>query len=145
MNNWTSLPAFGTYAVSCLVLCTLMLFIWVYSGAVRNQVKSTPNAEDAGRFGASLADIDPPTIARVLRAHANAQASIVPFLLIGLIYVLVGGPRGAAQAYFGIFCVARVLHAVTYLAALQPWRTLSFVVGFGALLGLLLHTAWLLM
>jgi hypothetical protein len=41
--------------------------------------------------GAAVAEIDPPIVARILRAHRNAEATIYPFLLLGLVYVLAGG------------------------------------------------------
>jgi uncharacterized MAPEG superfamily protein len=141
LNN----PAFVAYALTCLALSCNLMFLWAYSGAVRNKAKSTPNPEDASRFGAALSDMDPPAIARVLRAHANAQASIVPFLALGLVYVLSGGPPGAAITYFAVFTVARWLHSWAYLGARQPLRTLFFVVASMPLLALMVHVAWLLL
>jgi prostaglandin-E synthase 1 len=140
LNN----PAFVAYALTCVALSCNLLFLWAYSGAARNKVKSTPNPEDAARFGATLGDIDPPGIARVLRAHANAQASIVPFLALGLVYVLAGGPLGPAVLYFAVFTVARWLHSWAYLGARQPLRTIVFVVASLSLLALTVHVVWLL-
>jgi microsomal prostaglandin-E synthase 1 len=144
MNNWLGNPTFASYAIACVVLCGNLLFLWVYSGATRNKVKSTPNAEDVTRFGGTLAPMDPPEIARVLRAHANAQASIYPFLSLGLLFVLAGGAFGPGTTYFAIFSTARLLHSYAYLAAKQPWRTLFFVVGLLATLALMVHLLWLL-
>jgi prostaglandin-E synthase 1 len=110
-------PAFIAYAVTVIVLSLDMLFLWGYSGAVRGRAKATPNA------------VEPPEIARVLRAHANAAANIVPFAILGLVYVLAGAPPMTAAIVFGIFALARIAHAFAYLNAKQPWRTLSFVVG----------------
>jgi uncharacterized MAPEG superfamily protein len=121
-------PAFIAYAVTVIVLSLDMLFLWGYSGAVRGRAKATPNAEDA-RGSAKLVEVEPPEIARVLRAHANAAANIVPFAILGLVYVLAGAPPMTAAIVFGIFALARIAHAFAYLNAKQPWRTLSFVVG----------------
>jgi uncharacterized MAPEG superfamily protein len=101
--NLSNHPAFVAYAITCVALCCNLIFLWAYSGAARSKAKSTPNPEDASRFSSRLADVDPPEIARVLRAHANAQATIVPFLALGLVYVLAGGPPGAAAWYFTVF------------------------------------------
>lgn len=144
MNNWLGNPTFVAYAISCVVLCGNLLFLWGYSGAARNKTKSTPNKEDSARFGATLAPIDPPEIARVLRAHSNAQASIYPFLALGLVYVLAGGTSGPGTAYFAVFCLARLLHSYAYLTAKQPWRTVFFVVGSLATFVLMGHVVWLL-
>jgi prostaglandin-E synthase 1 len=137
-------PTFTAFAITCLLLCINLLFLWIYSGAKRHRFKSTPNVEDATRFGAALAQADPPEISRVLRAHSNAQASIYPFVVLGLIYLLAGGAAGPATFYFVVFCLARLLHSYAYLSARQPLRTISFIVGLLATVGLLLHTAWLL-
>ena len=140
LNN----PTFVAYALACVALSCNLMFLWAYSGAARNKAKSTPNSEDTTRFASTLADIDPPEIARVLRAHANAQASIVPFLALGLVYVLAGGQLGAAAVYFTVFTVARWLHSWAYLGARQPLRTIFFVVASLPLLALTVHVVWLL-
>jgi prostaglandin-E synthase 1 len=131
-------PAFGVYAVTALVLCANLLFLWGYSGAVRGKTKTSMNPEDAARFGAPLRDTDPPEVARVLRAHANAQASIYPFLFLGLVFVLAGGSPTAAKIIFGIFVAARLLHSAVYLAGKQPWRTVFFIVAGVATLALMI-------
>ena len=117
------------YAITCLVLSANLLFLWGYSGATRGRSKTAINPEDAARFGAPLAEFDPPAVARVLRAHANAQAAIYPFLLLGLVYVLLGGAPERATIIFAVFTVARVAHSIAYLSAKQPWRTVFFIIG----------------
>ena len=145
MNNSLNTPAFIAYAITCLVLCANLLFLWAYSGAMRGKSKTSPNAEDVARFGGAMAEVDPPAVARVMRAHRNAQASIYPFLFLGLVYLLAGGTAGPATGFFGVFTIARLLHSFTYLKAIQPWRTASFVVGGVTILALMLYIAWLLL
>ena len=137
-------PAFAAYALCSLVLIANLFFLWAYSGAVRGKTRTAINPEDSERFKAKLVDSDPPEVARVLRAHANAQAIVYPFLFLGLLYVLMGGSAGVGAAMFGIFTVFRLLHSVFYLAALQPWRTLSFVVSGLTAAALLLDVAWMM-
>jgi microsomal prostaglandin-E synthase 1 len=144
MNNWLNNPAFIVYAITCLVLCVNLLFLWGYSGAARSKTKTAMNDEDAVRFGASLTQIDPPEVARILRAHRNAQASIYPFLFLGLVFVLAGGPAGTATVIFGIFTGARLLHSIFYLAGKQPWRTIFFSVGGLTTIALMLDIVWLM-
>jgi microsomal prostaglandin-E synthase 1 len=121
--------AFLAYAVACVVLVINMLVLWVYSGVVRARTRIAVNPEDAARFGVPLSDVDPPPVARVLRAHGNAQATIFPFLLLGLVFVLIDGPAEAALVLFTIFTVARIAHSVSYLRGNQPLRTLFFAAG----------------
>lgn len=144
MNDWLSNPSFRIYAITSLVLCLNLLFLWGYSGATRTKTKSSPNEEDIAKFGGALNEIDPPPVARVLRAHRNAQASIYPFLFLGLVFVLAGGGYVTATILFGTFTAARLLHSVVYLKGKQPWRTLCFVVGMFATFALIVDIGWLL-
>lgn len=135
MSNLASNPAFLAYAASLLVLSLNLLVLWAYSGAVRGKTKTTPNEEDAAR-GSKLVPDNPPEVARVLRAHSNAMANIVPFAILGLVFVLAGGSGTAAAALFGVFTFARLAHSFAYLGGKQPWRTVSF--GLGAVTTLVL-------
>lgn len=146
MQTMLNNPTFVAYAIACLVLCVNLLFLWGYSARVRGTTKTVLNSEDSESVakGAKLVESDPPEVARVLRAHRNAEASIYPFFCLGLIFVLVGGPAMHAKIMFGVFAGARILHSIVYLAGKQPWRTLSFVVGVLTLLGLIGEIAWML-
>ncbi len=144
MNNFQGNPAFVAYAVACLVLCANLIFLWAFSGATRGKTRTAINAEDAARFGGTLVEVDPPEVARVLRAHANAQASIYPFLFLGLVFVLLGGGAGFAETIFGIFTVARLAHSYVYLKGRQPWRSIFFIIGGLATIALMLDIIWLL-
>ncbi|MBL8287991.1 MAG: MAPEG family protein [Rubrivivax sp.] len=145
MNSISNSPGFLPFALAAVVLCINLLWLWAHSGSARNTAKATPNAEDAALFGGTLADIDPPPIARVLRAHANAQASIYPFLVLGALYLAAEGGRLPALIYCSVFCAARVIHSFAYLAGRQPWRTIAFVTGFAATGVLMVHVLWLLL
>jgi uncharacterized MAPEG superfamily protein len=131
-------PAFVAYAITAVVLIVNLIFLWSLSGVTRGRTGKVPNAEDVAAFKAELSDIDPPGVARVLRAHANAGATIYPFLFLGLIYVMAGGSNTVATAIFATFAVARWLHSIFYLSARQPWRTIAFTVSGLALLALLI-------
>ena len=130
MNDWIKNPTFIYYTITCLILTTNLLFLWVYSGFVRAKVKTTVNKEDASRFGgAAVTQTEPEPIARVLRAHTNAEANIYPFLFLGIIFVLAGGNATTAAIIFGVFALARLLHSFAFLKGLQPWRTIFFSIG----------------
>jgi uncharacterized MAPEG superfamily protein len=144
MNNSLSNPAFVAYAITCVILSVNVLFLWGYSGFVRYQTKTVMNEEDAVRYGMPLAETDPPAVARVLRVHANAEASIYPFLVLGLVFVLAGGGVRTGAIIFGIFTGARLLHSICYLRGMQPWRTNFFSVGLLATVALIVAIIWLL-
>src|ERR1700734_4142340 len=144
MHSLLSEPAFVAYAVMGLILSLNMIGVWAYSGVVRGKTKTSINKEDAERFKAPLVDHDPPEVARVLRAHANAQANIYPFLFLGLLFVLAGGSATSAEIIFGVFPLARISPSFVYLAGKQPWRTISFIVGGIATLALMVSLVLLL-
>lgn len=125
------------YAITCLVLSLNLLLLWVSSGAVRARSAIAINPEDGARYGAPASDVDPPAVARILRVHRNAEATIYPFLFIGLLYVLAGGGAGVAIPIFTIFTIARIAHSILYLKAKQPGRTISFAISLLALIVLM--------
>jgi microsomal prostaglandin-E synthase 1 len=128
VQQLASNPAFLAYAVSLMVLSLNLSVLWAYSAVVRAKSKTTPNEEDARR-GTTVVPDNPPEVARVLRAHTNAMANIVPFAILGLVYVLAGASGTAAAAIFGVFTASRLAHTFAYLGGRQPWRTLSFTLG----------------
>ena len=95
------------------------------------------NLEDGARYGAHVSELDPPAVARLLRAHRNAEATIYPFLLLGLVYVLAGGGAAIAIPIFATFTVARIAHSIVYLRAMQPWRTIAFAASLFAIIALM--------
>jgi prostaglandin-E synthase 1 len=130
-------PAFLGYVFTCLVLSLNLLMLWVSSGALRAKGGVAINPEDGARYGAPVSELDPPAVARLLRAHRNAEATIYPFLLLGLLYVLAGGGAGIAVPIFATFIAARIVHSIAYLKAMQPWRTVAFAVSLLAILALM--------
>lgn len=135
-------PVFLAYAITCVVLCLDLLMLWVSSGAIRAKGGVAINPEDGARYGVPVSEINPPTVARLLRAHRNAEATIYPFLLLGLLYVLAGGGAAIAISIFTIFVVARIVHSIVYLKAMQPWRSIAFAVSLLAivvLMGAVVH------
>jgi len=131
MPNLAANPALVAYAVALIVLSLNLLLLWGYSGSVRGKTKTTPNTEDASSVskGSQVVDVEPPEVARVLRAHANAAANILPFALLGLVYVLAGAAGLVPTIVFAVFTVARVGHSFAYVSGKQPWRSMFFTIG----------------
>src|SRR5258707_15153884 len=96
-------PTFLAYGLTCVVLSLNLVGLWVFSGAIRARGGVAINPEDGARYGARVSESDPPDVARFLRAHRNAEATIFPFLLLGLVYVLAGGGVGIAVPIFAAF------------------------------------------
>ena len=138
-------PAFLPYVFTCLVLSLNLLVLWVASGAIRARGGVAINPEDGARYGAPVSEFDPPAVARLLRAHRNAEATIYPFLLLGLVYVLAGGAASVAVPVFAVFIVARIAHSIVYLKAMQPWRTIAFTASLLATLALMVAVVHVLL
>ena len=65
------------------------------------------------------------------RCHLNDLENVIPFILIGLLYVTTSPTLSTAVLHFRLFTGSRLFHSVAYLLPLpQPARGLSFVIGF---------------
>jgi prostaglandin-E synthase 1 len=124
-----SLPGFRLYALCVIVLILKMNATGIFTAMTRSRLKVALNAEDAARFGAQLTTTEHPDVDRVLRAHRNDLENIPSFFLLGLIAVMVGAPLLGMQITFIAFTAARVVHTVSYVKAMQPWRSMSFGIG----------------
>jgi microsomal prostaglandin-E synthase 1 len=146
MQTMSHNPAFVAYAISVLALSVNLLALWGYSGFARVQSKMVINPEDANPSrSTSLAPSDPPEVARVLRAHANAMATIFPFAMLGWLFVALDGDATIARIIFAVFVAARFAHSVVYIKGLQPWRTMAFVVSILAIIALCGNVVWRLL
>lgn len=136
MTEMLASAAFHAYVCSAAFTVIKLVTLAFATIAFRTKSKSTMLPEDAAKFGSILVERDVPVVERIKRAHANALENELPFLAIGLVYVLVGASDTGAIVYFGVFIAARLLHTVFYLAKLQPFRSLMFAIGALALLGM---------
>jgi uncharacterized MAPEG superfamily protein len=136
---------FFAYGLTALFLSLNLLLLWISSGALRARGGVAINPEDGARYGVPVSETDPPAVARVLRVHRNAEATIYPFLVLGLVYVLVGGSVQIAAPILAIFTLSRIAHSIVYLKAMQPWRTLTFATSLLSILALMVADLRLLL
>jgi len=140
----TSDPVFTVFAVCAAVLCIKMIAVGHFTGLTRIRRQVYLNPEDARTFSKieEFASVEHPDVERGLRAHRNDLESTLPFLAIGLVYVLVGPPVLLAQVLLIAFTVLRCAFSVFYLRALQPWRSASFTLGELCLVIMLVQILW---
>ena len=131
---------FRIFAACSFVLCLLMFALGAITAARRASQKTYANSEDkkvspeGSEFNQGN---DPPEVTRVMRAHRNLIESLLPFSILGVIYVISGASLLGAEICFIGFTVVRVLHAIVYLKGLQPWRTMFFGFGLLAMMGMM--------
>merc|ERR1712133_313404 len=87
------------------------------------------NPEDLPLGNKPRVDFDDPQVERIRRAQQNDIENIVPFILIGGLY-LTSNP--VSKILFRTFTAARFAHTFFYLGSIsQPWRFLAFLIGLG--------------
>jgi uncharacterized MAPEG superfamily protein len=127
------------YALMAIILSLKMFAIGVVQGLARAGAKKFANPEDAKMFGAELVPQEVPTVQRANNAWRNDLENIPIFLILALVYVIAGLSPRAFIAYSVIFTVARILHTIFYLKAMQPWRTIAFTIGAVAMFSLIIQ------
>jgi len=131
--------AFQAYAITSSLLAAELIILAFMTGGARSKSKKYVNPEDAKTFKGDVADRDSPETIRAQRMHMNLLENAVPFFVVGALYVVTGASKTGAYGYFGTFLVARLLHPIFYMKAIQPFRTLMFAIGALAILGMAFH------
>ena len=76
-------------------------------------------------------------VGRAKRAHANMVENLVPFAALALAVVVAGKTSGMTATAAELFLVARLVHALAYIAGIAWVRTLGFAGGVVAMVMLL--------
>lgn len=77
----------------------------------------------------------PPWVHRANRAHINNVQVFAPFAALVLIAHTTGQSNEMTAMWAMIFFWARIAHAIVHLLGIAYIRTLAFLIGFAALLG----------
>lgn len=119
------------FTLCAATLCLLLLGLAFHTGTIRGFLeKSFNNPEDAAMGAGKREGEDGPKTQRWIRAHRNAMENFVPFAVLGyLLAVQLEHSLFWAWA-FVIYTGLRIIHAVAYINAKQPFRTLSFAGGW---------------
>jgi uncharacterized MAPEG superfamily protein len=125
-----------TFPLWCLFFAALMLVLTKMPVAVAMQRSSEkgydnrhPRAQQAALTGWG---------ARAMAAHNNMFEAF-PLFAAGVLVAQVTNLHGSLiDLLAGIFIVSRIAYTLLYLADLHALRSLSWIIGFGCCLGLLL-------
>ncbi len=127
------------YALTAIVLAIKMAAISVVQGRARASAGVFTNPEDAKAFGAKEASEEAPAVQRASKAWRNDLENIPMFLIVAWVYVAAGLSAVPFVIYCLVFMVARIGHTIFYLNAIQPARTIAFMVGALVFLALIIH------
>jgi uncharacterized MAPEG superfamily protein len=118
--------SFVTTPFWCLLIVAVLPFVLAGAGAYfRIQQLGSLDANHPRVQALELRG----TAARAYAAQQNAWEALSLFGVAVLVAHLAGADPGTSAIAAVVFVVARLLHAVTYIADLAPARTLVFVVG----------------
>jgi uncharacterized MAPEG superfamily protein len=111
------------------------------TAAMRGKLKRFINKEDADWLAGHHVDVDDPAVQRIFRAHRNDLEALVPFMIVGALYVWSGASPSVGIAYFTAFLMARFAHTFAYVGGHARMRRnmftiawlLNFIIGIHAL------------
>ena len=121
-------PALQLFGLTYLILVLKMVAVGWSTSFYRIRDKQFATPEDYALQGLKPKSTVHEDIERTRRAHRNDLENILPYFGVGLLYALTNPSITSARVFFIGYTVARVLHSICYLASLQPWRTIAFMV-----------------
>jgi uncharacterized MAPEG superfamily protein len=140
MSEIAALPAFQALVVISVLLALKMAAVAFVTAKARFDSKVVLNPEDAPvNPGAQARSEEADSTLRAKRAHLNDVENIPVFMILALLFTFTGCSATAGWTYFGVYFVARMLHTIFYLRAVQPWRTAAFAIGQLTQLGIMVQ------
>jgi uncharacterized MAPEG superfamily protein len=141
MDSWK------IYGLTVVVLFLKMLVAVLVQGYGRWQHRGFNNPEDAVLFdklfgkkpdAAQWSEL----VDRAQRVLNNDGENVPIFLFMALVYLQLGcWPQGLGL-YMPLFAIGRIVHMISYLKSLQPWRNLSYQLGLWVTFAMALHIVW---
>jgi len=120
--------AFAFYAGLLIVKVMIMSFL---TSINRFSRKAFANPEDIAHDKRLKVNTADPDVERVRRAHLNDLENVIPFLIVGLLYIYTSPAYETALLLFRVYAVARFLHTFVYAVypVRQPARAIAWFVG----------------
>ncbi|ELR14907.1 MAPEG domain containing protein [Acanthamoeba castellanii str. Neff] len=144
-QTFLSDPVFATYVLCVVILTVKMLVVSFNVTRLRLSLKAFKYEEDYVKAPKEKAKelltktANHPRITRAYGLHTNDMENIYVFYTIGLLFALTSPSVFYAKALLWTYTGARVLHTVFYLASVQPWRAVSYLVHVVAQVLMLVH------
>ncbi|XP_062534786.1 microsomal glutathione S-transferase 1-like [Armigeres subalbatus] len=121
---------FKSYIFWSAVLGLKMLVMSILTSTKRHAKKAYASPEDVPKGVKSVTS--DPDVERIRRAHLNDLENILPFFVIGFLYLFTNPSVLVATNLFRAVAVARIVHTLVYAVFVipQPARGLSWMVGY---------------
>ena len=103
----------------------------IFFFCIRFETSAFANPEDQGKKKVRIDE----RVERVRRVHQNDLENIPIFCIVAFLFVHTNPPPSAAY-YFYTFTVSRLIHTLSYLFAIQPFRAIAFFVGVLSTVGM---------
>jgi uncharacterized MAPEG superfamily protein len=133
-------PAVRLFAVVYLLLVLKMAAVGVNTSVLRLSRKVFATPEDYRLQGLPPRQTRDEDIERVRRAHQNDLENILPFFVVGFLFLMTRPSMVAAWIYGVGYLVVRTLHSIFYIRSMQPHRTIAFTAGSLLALAMLVQT-----
>jgi uncharacterized membrane protein YecN with MAPEG domain len=141
MDSWK------IYGLTVVVLFVKMFAAVLVQGYGRFRDRGFNNPEDAAMFD-KLFGSNPTAsgqnelVDRAQSVLRNDGENIPIFLFIAMTYIQLGCWQQGIAIYLPLFAIGRIVHMVSYLKALQPWRNLSYQLGLWVAFIMSGHIVW---
>uniref|UniRef100_H2Y964 Microsomal glutathione S-transferase 1 n=1 Tax=Ciona savignyi TaxID=51511 RepID=H2Y964_CIOSA len=118
-----------------------MMLMSTLTSVYRLRTSAFANEEDARTFGSTTKGkpfvYTNAAVERVRRCHLNDIENIIPFVIIGFLYVLTEPAIDTAIFHFQLFAGCRIAHMFCYLISIpQPSRFVFYAAGYFATLSM---------
>jgi len=146
----TSAPLLGSFALSCLIISSRMYIIGALTAFHRRQRNEVIVPEDAIFLSK---DEDKPLMSgevisdRFSNIHRNDMESVLPWFMMACNFILAAlkSSNLSVHQYFGIgffvvFAIQRIVYSIIYAFGLQPWRSITYHIGFICTIIMMVYT-----
>lgn len=106
---------FMLFSIILIVESIKTLFLGTTAAFNRKIVGHFLNEEDATLLGGKAVEIDHATPGRFFRAQRNNIENLLPFLILGSLYLISGASMLSGAIYFSVFFLARLAHTFAYI------------------------------
>jgi uncharacterized MAPEG superfamily protein len=139
----SSSPAFvAAFATVLVLLAFKAQVLAAATAATRGKLKKFATEEDAAWLGGVYSNPDDERVQRIFRAHRNDLEALVPFAIVGSVFVLSGASAVAGIAYCAVFLAARLAHTAAYLGKRPRLRRDAFTVAWLVNFAMGSHALW---